>query len=92
MTRGKGMSEYQRVQRLLSMPACAAMNVAMQTLCGTDFHISSQHKETGKSRIKRDYKDSQTFLSLLTERNPFCEGTLLRNIETGVTSDHSVNA
>ena len=92
MTRGKGMSEYQRAQWSLSMPVCAAMNVAMQTFCGTDFHTSSQHKETGKSRIERDYKDSQTFLSFLTERNPFCEGTLLQNIETGVTSDPSVNA
>ena len=92
MTRGKGMSEYQRAQWSLSMPVCAAMNVAMQTFFGTDFHTSSQHKETGKSRIERDNKDSQTFLSFLTERNPFCEGTLLRNIETGVTSDPSVNA
>ena len=33
MTRGKGMSEYQCAQRLLSMPDCAAMNVAMQTFC-----------------------------------------------------------
>lgn len=31
-------------------------------------------------------------MSFLTERNPICEGTLLRNIETGVTSDPSVNA
>ena len=92
MTRGKGMSEYQRAQWLLSMPACAAMNVAMQTFCGTDFHTSSPHKDTGKSRMERDYNDSQTFLSFLTERNPFCEGTLLRNIETGITSDSSVNA
>ena len=30
MTRGKGMSEYQRAKWLLSMRACAAMNVAMQ--------------------------------------------------------------
>ena len=91
MTRGKGMSECQRAQWLLSMPACAAMNVAMQSFCGTDYHTSLQHKETGKSRIDRDYKDSQTFLSFLIERNPFCEDKLLRNIETGVTSDPSVN-
>ena len=49
MTRGKGKAEYQRAQFLLSMPACAAMNVAMQTFCGTEFRTSSQHKETGKS-------------------------------------------
>ena len=91
MTRGKGMTECQHVQWLLSMPSCAAMNVAMQTFCGTDFHTSSQHKEMGKSRMERDYKDSQTFLSFLTERNPFFEDSLLRNIETGVTADASVN-
>ncbi|MCG8047094.1 MAG: hypothetical protein N0E48_15920, partial [Candidatus Thiodiazotropha endolucinida] len=92
MTRGKGMAESQRVQWLLSMPSCAAMNVAMQAFCGTDFHTSTQHKEIGKSRMERDYKDTETFLSFLVERNPFRENVLLRNIETGVTSDSSVNA
>lgn len=92
MTHGKGMSECQRAQWLLSLPSCAAMNVAMQKFCGTDFHTSSQHKEAGKPRKDRDYKDTLTFLSFLAERNPFREDTLLRNIETGVTSDTTVNA
>ena len=42
--------------------------------------------------MERDFKDTETFLSFLVERNPFCEDALLRNIETGVTSDASVNA
>ena len=84
ITRGKGMSECQRAQWLLIMPACAAINVAMQTFSGTDFHTSLQPKETRKARIERDYKDSQTFLSFLIERSPFCEVTPLRNIERGL--------
>ena len=54
LTRGRGMTEFQWVQRLLSSPLCTKMNHAMQNLTGVDFHSSEQHKETGKSRKARD--------------------------------------
>lgn len=92
MTRGKGLSESQRAQWLLSMPSCVEINNAMQLFSGKEFQTSPQHKELGKSRNERDFKDTQTFLSFLEERNPFREDPLLFNIETGVTTDSKVNA
>ena len=91
MTGGRGMTEVQRAQWLLSMPACADVNSAMQNLTGVGFHTSEQHKETSNSRKKRDKMDTLKILSFLQERNPFSEDISLRNIETGVTADASVN-
>ena len=90
MTRGKGMTEVQRAQWLLSTPDCAAMNFAMQELTNTKFHSSEQHKESGEERIKRDFQDKIKFLYYMRERNPFNDGTTLRNIESGVTCDETV--
>ena len=94
MTCGRGMSELQRTLWLLSMPACAEMNAAMQCLTCVDFNTSEQHKEVGRSRIARDEKDTLLLLSYLQQRNPFQndEGdNSLRSIETGVTADSAVN-
>ena len=44
MTRGKGLTERQCTQWLLSMPSCVEMNNAMQLFCGKEFHTSPQHK------------------------------------------------
>ena len=90
----KGMSELQRTLWLLSMPACAEMNTAMQQLTSVDFNTSEQHKEVGRSRVARDEKDTLSFLSHLQQRNPFQveeNDNYLRNIETGVTADSAVN-
>ncbi|KAL8582347.1 hypothetical protein ACOMHN_037104 [Nucella lapillus] len=46
LTRGTGFGERQRLVWLLSMPACAEINSAMQTLSGITFTTSEQHKET----------------------------------------------
>ncbi len=43
LTRGKGMTETQIW--VLSMPACAAMNEAMQNLSGISYETSDQHKD-----------------------------------------------
>ena len=94
MTRGRGMSELQRTLWLLSMPACAEINTAMQQLTSVDFNTSEQHKEVGRSRVNRDEKDTLSFLSYLQQRNPFevdDDDYSLRNIETGVTADSAVN-
>ena len=37
LTRGKGLSETQRLVWLMSMPACAEVNNAMQTLTGVRY-------------------------------------------------------
>ena len=57
MTRGRGMGENQRAQWIMSMPACADINEAMQELTGTGFQTSDMHKETTHSRKERDQKD-----------------------------------
>ncbi|CAG2232051.1 unnamed protein product [Mytilus edulis] len=91
MTRGRGMSEGQRAQWILSMPDCAEMNNALQEFTGVNYGTSDQHKEGGESRRSRDCQDLKTFLSFLISRSPFVEETSFRNIETGVSADKFVN-
>ncbi|CAG2207340.1 unnamed protein product [Mytilus edulis] len=59
LTRGRGMTESQRSLWLMSMPACAEINQAMQDLSGVGYF----------SKVDRS----------------------LRNIETGVVADKTVN-
>ena len=92
LTRGKGLTESQRTQWLLSMPSCVDINNAMQLFCETEFQTSPQHKELGKSRVERDHKDTKTFLEFISGRNPFREDSLLCNIETRVSAEPSINA
>ena len=92
LTRGRGMNESQRTQWLLSMPACAEMNSAMQELTDNHFMTSNQHKDMTKARTIRDEQDNTKLLGFLQERNPFDQDSSLRNIATGVTADKSVNA
>ena len=44
MTRGRGMTEMQRNVWLLSMPACAQINEAMQQLTGVQYSTSEQQR------------------------------------------------
>ena len=92
LTRGRGMGDSQRTQWLLSMPACADMNSAMQELTGLVFSTSDQHVEAGETRQKKDEQDRQSLLRFLLNRNPFAGDMSLRNISTGVTADPTVNA
>ncbi len=92
LTRGRGMTETQRNVWLLSMPACAEVNSAMQELTGISYETSEQHKETLKARVKRDSADTREILGVLAMRNPFGPDKSLRNIMNGVTADSKVNA
>ena len=47
LTRGRGLTETQRAQWLLSMPHCVEMNQAMQKLTDVNYQTSEQHKEMG---------------------------------------------
>ena len=78
------MTEQQHLTWLLAMPACAEVNRAMQELSGAKYSTIEQNKETGKSRQRRDMKDTHALLLTMSERNPFAESTSLRNIVTGV--------
>ena len=91
LTRGRGMTEQQGLTWLLAMPACAEVNRAMQELSGANYSTNEQNKEIGKSRQRRDMKDTHTLLLTMSERNPFAESTSLRNIMTGVNATGDVD-
>lgn len=93
LTRGRGMSETQPLVWLLSMPACADVNNAMQNLTGVRYHTSEQHEDTTQARQERDHKDTnELIMSYLSQRNPFSSDPSLRSITTGVVASEDVNA
>ena len=91
LTRGRGMTETQRLVWLLSTNACSEVNLAMQELTSVSYQTSDQHKEIYVARQKKDMTDTNELLSFLTTRSPFHESPALRSIVTGVTCDASVN-
>ena len=94
LTRGRGLTEQQRLIWLLSMPACAETNHIMQELTGVQFNSGEQNKDMSKARQTRDMKDTVTILKALATHNPFSLDTdsNLRNIMNGVNADSNVNA
>ena len=54
LTRGRSMTEQQRLTWLLAMPACAEVNRAMQDLSGAKYSTDEQNKETGKFRQRHE--------------------------------------
>jgi len=91
LTRGRGMTEQQRLIWSLSMPACADVNRAMQELTGVIYNTGEQNKDMAKARQVRDWKDTHVVLKYLQERNPFTSDTSLRSISTGVHAHSTVN-
>jgi hypothetical protein len=60
ITRGRGMTEQQRITWLLAMPACADVNDAMQELTGINYNTGEQNKDMPYARQARDLKDTHT--------------------------------
>jgi len=85
LTRGRGMSEVQRLVWSLSRPACSEMNEAMQQLTGHTYITSEQHKESSNARQQRDRKDTETINEYLSDRNPFGI-EVLKSISSGVVA------
>ena len=86
LTRGTGLKERERLEWLLSMPACAAMNATMQSLTGVAMSTREQHqkhRETGKRRQERDCKDTGKIKQFLHDRNPFNGRPGLQSIASG---------
>ena len=75
LTRGRGIGEAQRAQWILSIPACADYNSAMQELTGVGYFTSDQHKEASHARKERDRKDTLAILSTFVT-NPFTSNVL----------------
>ena len=69
----------------------AIVNSSVQCLTEVRYVTSDQHKESSKSRIERDLKDTKTVFEFLEERIPFSPDTSLRNVVTGLTAAKSVN-
>ena len=91
LTRGRGMTEQQRLIWLLSMPVCAEMNRAMLDFTGVSYSTGEQNKNISESRKNRDMKDTKTLLNALAEQNPFTAQQGLRNIMNGVHANYTVN-
>ena len=93
LVRGRGFTETQHLIWVLSSPACAEVNSAMQDFTGEIFTTSEQHKETSKARMDKDTSDVQNLLQYLAPRNPFSTSgpPNLRNFATGVTAHATVN-
>ena len=70
LTRGRGLTEEQRLIWLLSMPACAETNHIMQELTGVQSNSGEQNKDMSKGRQIRDMKDTLTILRALAANNP----------------------
>lgn len=91
LTRGKGMTEVQRLTWVLGMPSCAEVNLAMQELTGVNYITSEQHKDTSKSRQKRDLDDTYKLIEAFKQWDPFGTDPSLHNIVSGVTAHEKVN-
>ncbi len=91
LTRGRGMTEHQRLLWLLSRPACAEVNQAMQELTEVNYNTGEQNKDMTVAKQARDWKDTLTVLQYLQERNPFSSESSLRSIATGVHAHPTVN-
>ena len=68
LTRGKGMTENQRLVWVLSMPVCARINETMQTFSGVSYETSDQHKYVSAARQARDVSDTVDLIDCLNEK------------------------
>ena len=91
LTRGRGMTEQKRLTWVMAMPACAEFNKIMQDVTGINYNTGEQNKDMSVTRQDRDWKDTNTVLRYLSDRNPFTSDIGLHNISTGVHAPSSVD-
>jgi len=92
LTRGRGMSESQRITWLLSTPICAEVNMALQDYTSVQYGTSDQYKEQRAARQARDTDDTHKLIGYLSSKDPFRNDPTLQSIDTGITAGDSVNA
>ena len=93
LTRERGMDEQQRHVWLLSIPACAEENKALQEYTSVSYCTSDQHKDTSLASQERDTRDSRKVLEYLQCKTQFdANDSRLHSIDTGVIASCSVNA
>lgn len=81
----------QRVLWILPCPPCSEVNEAMQELTGKQYVSSKQHKNCSKIQKDRAYKNAQSLVQYLEDRNPFSDELDLHSITSGVLADKKVN-
>ena len=91
LTRGSGMTESRRLVRLLSTPACAHVNCAMQELTEVSYTTSDHHNDVSKARQEMDIADTPEVLEYLTPISPVGGNSTLHSIASGNTADATVN-
>ena len=91
LTRGSRMSEIQRHIWVMSRPACAQINAAIQDLTGIKHKSSEQIKDLSIARIDRDFKDTTKIQNFLSDRNPFMRTKEPINIASGIHANPEVN-
>ena len=85
------MTESHHLVWLLSTPACAQVNCAMQEFTGVSYTTSDQHKDVSKTRQERDMADTLEVFEYLTPSSPFGGFSTLHSIASGITADATVN-
>ena len=94
----RDVREAQLLVWVTSMPACADINNALQSLTDTNFKTSEQHtstsgqhKDATKAIKERDHSDTTKIVDCLSQRRPFGTDPSLRKIATGVVTKEVVN-
>ena len=72
------------------MPAFAEINKSMLELTGVSYSRGEQNIDMTKARQEHDWKDAQTLLKYLHERNPITFDVSLQSISTGVHASTTV--
>ena len=91
LTRGRGMTEHQRLVWLLSMPTCAEINQAMQELTEVNYNTVDQNKVMSEARQTRDWKDTSSS-PLSTGSKPITSPVPDEALDMSWTVEHSSNA
>ena len=91
LTRGKWMTENQRLVWVLSKHVCASINETMQKFSGVSYETSDQHKDVSAPRQARDVSDIVDLIDYLNETDPFAKNDSLFNIANGMTAQERVN-
>ena len=91
LTRGRGLTETQRLVRCLSRPVCAEVNMAMQQLTSITYETSEQHKDISQAWQTRGSSDCHKLLYFIDWRSPFEADSSLRNIVSRISAGSEVN-
>ena len=91
LTRGRGMTETQRLVWLMAHPVCAEVNNAMQQRTGVQHNTSEQHKDLTTARQVKDMTDTCELLQFLESRNSFSDNCSSQSIATGINDGISGN-